>query len=376
MQINSSTIFDIADSRNMIQTLNVNPLFPNNFIMKFYSNFLQFLSTRLPRYPEYMSVTTYQKAIDHLHKKNDNKDNYALNYPSLVIQPGPIKLDERINNLWHSANEINHYFVKNHMSPYTRLGNLSVYPITNRFIMNFEMIYLGESYLEISDAYMHLNRLFNNRYKWMENIGTGTLFLPDEAAEYVKKEYEKNLIDMNDDIPLIYSSAYNRLKYGFPWKVNAHVKMTDTSDGSNYQGGNELPTFRLNASFEVMVQLPNHIVLMNEIDFNAVTYDLVTNYRENPMNIFNISRQLNDNESILIHIYDFEQQFEVMLDADKVPEDTFVEYRAIKTHMQSGTEEELNDTEFVYSFANNKHIFNINGVDSQEYVVDIIAVHS
>jgi len=374
--MNKNTKFDIADSRNIIQTLNVNPLFPNNFVMKFYSNFLQFLSTRMPRHPEYMSVTSYQKAIDHLHKKNGDKDSYAFNYPSLVIQPGPIKLDERINNLWHSANEINHYFVKNHMKPYTRLGNLSVYPITNRFIMNFELIYLGESYLEITDAYMHLNRLFNNRYKWMENIGTGTLFLPDEAANYVKKEYGKNLIDMNNDIPLIYSAAYNRLKYGFPWTVNAHVKMTDSSDGSNYQGGNELPTFRMNASFEVMVQLPNHIVLMNEIDFNAVTYDLVTAYRESPTNMFNMTRKLNDNETILIHLYDFDPTFEITVGIDKIPEDIFVEYKAIKTHMMSGIESELDDSEFNYSFSDNKYIFNIKDIDSQEFVIDIIGVHS
>jgi len=364
---------DIVNGNEVIPSAYVNPKFPNNFVMNFLYSFQSYLSNSIPRELKYKMITTYQKGIEHLHKQVEGVDIYAQQYPAMIVQPGQLKLDERVNAPWQSMNQMSEKMMVNHFKPYVTLGNVAIYPVTNRFIYTFEIHYLAESSLELIDVMLHMNRLFNNRYKHFEDIGRGHLYLPDALIDYLVQEYTEEVLSLSDDCSFVYSSTYNRSMYAIPWNLNSHIKLLDYSDGSNFMGDQELPTFRTSFSFEAMLALPNHLVNVYNPTWDtfSTSLDIAGSGTIDPM--YRLDNSLTNKETqevILLHIIDFDATCTIDLPKSSIASN-FVEFWGVKTHMLSGKKTILDETEFAMVEDLINRTFTITGVSSEDYVVNI-----
>jgi len=372
-------VFDgtCCDFSKVKETLYINPLFPNNFLMNIYDGILRYISAHVPRQIKYHMVTTYQKGIERLHKKyNQDVDVYVKPFPSLILQPNMIKIDERINTTWQTMSPMSEWVVRGAYPPYASIGNLKIWVVPNRFTTTFELFYIGESYPEIMDMYFHMNRLFNTRYKYIEGISESQIMISDSVVKEVEDLYEANLFELSDDFVLSFNSAYNRTFYTTPWKNNIHIKLLDASDGSNYMGDTELPTYRINFSFEAFFQLPNHLVLGFDTDYTGVTVDLSTSASQDSDSI-DIGTYLlvKDGEAYIVHIYDdYPEDIVLSISRSKINPEIFEYYYVKITNIESGISDiitqdqtdkfqvEINDTDVT---------FKLFGMEPG-YVIDII----
>lgn len=360
----------------VVRSLYINPVLPNNFIMNYLYDVLDYISSTVPRKVNYKMISTYHKGIEHLHKKEEGKEIYTNIYPSMIITPGPLKIDERINATWHTRSQISEAYITKHFKPYVEIGNLAIYPVTNRYTFNFEITYLAESYLELTDMILHMNREFNTRYKYLQNISKGMLYLPDDMVDYIVEEYGPELLMFNNKISYTYTSRYNRELYAIPWKINSHVKLLDYSDGSNYFGETELPSYRVTFSFESFLQIPNHLVATFNPIFDVLQFQLnVRPTKTAPVVLFNLtSVNLEKNETIVFHSHDFgDSTFTVNFTKDQIS-DAFIEFRPYKTHIKSGLSYQLTPNEFDYHYneENEKTTFTFGGINSEEYTISVI----
>lgn len=360
----------------VVRSLYINPLFPNNFIINYLYDILDLISSKVPRKVNYKMISTYQKGIEHLHRQENGQEVYTNIYPSMIITPGQLKIDERINCAWHTQSQISEAFITKHFKPYVEIGNLAIYPVTNRYNFNFEVTYLAESYLELTDIILHMNREFNTRYRYYNNISKGTLYLPDAMVKHIDDEYGHELLMLNSKVAYTYNATYNRGLYGVPWKINSHIKLLDYSDGSNYFGDQELPSYRITFTFESFLQIPNHLVATFNPIFNVLQFNFdVSRSKTDPVTLFNLtSIDLEKNETIIFHSYDFgDGTFEIAFTEQQLSP-AFIEFKPFKIHIKSGLSYPLTSTEFDYveNMNNKKKIFTFMNIDSKEYVITVI----
>ena len=367
-------MLDLVKGNEVVQSAYVNPKFPNNFVMNFLYNFQLYLSNSIPRELKYKMITTYQKGIEHIHKQESKTNMYAQQYPAMIVQPGQLKLDDRVNAPWQSMNQMSETMMVNHFDPYVTLGNVAIYPVINRFIYSFEIHYLAESNLELIDVVLHMNRLFNNRYKHFEDIGKGQLYLPDDLIAYLIKEYTEDILSLSKDCSFVYTDTYNRSMYAIPWNFNAHIKLLDYSDGSNFMGDQELPTFRTTFSFEALLSIPNHLVNVYNPTFEVFSFEfnIANNSANKPVYYLDNSHVHKEHqEVILLHIVDFDTSCTVNLPKSSIASN-FVEFWGVKTHILSNIKTRLTDAEFNMSEDLVNRTFTITNVDSELYFVDIL----
>jgi len=361
------------------ETLYVNPLFPNNFLMNIYNGILRYISATVPRRIKYNMITTYQKGIEKLHKEFlQGVDVYSKQFPSLILQPNMIKLDERVNNVWNTMSKLSEKVIRESYPPYASIGNLKLWVVPNRFTTTFEVFYIGESYPEILDMQLHMNRIFNNRYKYIKNISTSQIMLADDVVSKIEEMYGKNLFEISEDFQLMFHSAYNRTFYTIPWENNIHIRLVDVSDGSNYFGDTELPTYRVNFSFEAFFQLPNHLVLGYETDPTAILIDISMPYptQDSSIDVATYLVSNNKEEVIILHIFDdYPEDIIISVSKNKINPDIFENFYVKITEIESGLEtiitHEDNPDKFEYIISDNSVTFKLYGIE-EGYIIDII----
>jgi hypothetical protein len=161
--------------------------------------------------------------------------------------------------------------------------------------------------------------------------------------------------------------------YAIPWNISANIKLLDHSDGSNYMGDAELPTFRVTFNFEVMFQLPNHIVTTYNAWLDAMSFELNTvNTSSDGIFFADLMRvDMNAKEAILLHLIDFADPFEITMNNDKIP--TWLsDFYAVKVGIESGVPIALTSDEFELEETAISKIFKIKNVDSTKYFVNIL----
>ena len=381
-QVNNNThniikAFGEPDYSEILETQYVNPIFPHNFLMNMYQGILRYIAKTLPRKPKYLMVTTYQKGIERLHKEYLDQNNGDINsqhFPALILQPQPIKIDERINSTWMQMSPMSESVVRSRYKPYAEIGDFKLWVVPNRFTTNFDIFYIGESYLEITDMYFHMNRIFNTRFKFIKNLSKSLIMIPDELVEKVEEQYGQNLFELSDDFTLSVKLAYNRKNYSVPYTNNIFMKLNDASDGSNYLGDTELPTYRVNFSFESMFQLPNHLVagyealptsLALQMGFNAKDIVIDTGFLAN-----------NKEQATLIHIYDqYPSEFSIEYNRTRVPDNLFKEFYVQLTDIDTGIVTRLPDSNFTVISNPSSFDFKLSDVPNNK-AIDIIGVYN
>jgi len=372
--------YGVVNFSKIKETVYVNPLFPNNFLMNVYNGILRYLSDKVPRDIKYQMITTYQKGIERLHKEYlQDVNTYVKPFPSLILQPNIIKIDERINNVWNTESAMSEVTVRNAYPPYTSIGNMKLWVVPNRFTTTFDVFYIGESYAEILDMQFHMNRLFNTRYRYIEGISESQIMLPDTVITEIEELYQANLFELSDDFTFSFESAYNRTFYTTPWKNNIHIKLVDSSDGSNYFGDTELPTYRINFSFEAFFQLPNHLVLGYENKINSVSIDLGSGHNSTKDSLdINTQDGLKSGEVYIVHIFDdYPENISISLSRSKINPDIFASYFVKLTNVESGipTIYTQDDTDkFKVTIDDNAVTFNIYDVPDDN-IIDIIGTY-
>jgi len=368
--------FGDPDYSQVLETQYVNPLFPHNFLMNIYQGILREIAKTLPRKPKYLMVTTYQKGIERLHKEYLNQNDGDINaqhFPALILQPQPVKLDERINSTWMQMSRMSEWMVRQRYKPYVTVGDMSLWVVPNRFLANFDIFYIGESYLEIMDMYFHMNRMFNNRYQFFKSIAQSLIMIPDQLVEKVEEQYGEDLFSLSDQFTMSLKLAYNRKNYSVPYYNDIFIKLVDSSDGSNYFGDTELPTYRVNFSFESMFQLPNHLVVGYESLPTSIALQMGFNAKDIVLDVGSLIKD--KDKAALIHIYDeYPSEFSIEFNRTKIPDDLFESFYAQLTDIDTGIISKLSDEDFSVETTNTSYDFHLKNVPENK-VIDIIGVY-
>lgn len=256
----------------------------NNVFSSFYKSILDYFATYLqPRF-EYKTVSTYDKAVEYLSKKDQyGREIDQPNLPALILNPsGEFGISDNGGmQFWRFPN-LAPGLVKRLFYPIYQDSNVLVTVGFSRIKGEMEIITLVNSPYEYIDTKMLFLQIFGgfNRLiypQWFHSY----IIIPDELLnytyynEYTGQRYRLNWESAGATEVLVKSTNKNEIVcpvYIKPW-----FKLTSMSDGSTKYGGTDkLYDWRLISTIEYEVEMPSFVIL--ESDYLAENINLSINF--------------------------------------------------------------------------------------------------
>lgn len=256
----------------------------NNVFSSFYKSILDYFATYLqPRF-EYQTVSTYDKAVEYLSKKDQyGREIDQPNLPALILNPsGEFGISDNGGmQFWRFPN-LAPGLVKRLFYPIYQDSNVLVTVGFSRIKGEMEIIALVNSPYEYIDTKMLFLQIFGgfNRLiypQWFNSY----IIIPDELLnytyynEYTGQRYGLNWESAGATEVLVKSTNKNEIVcpvYIKPW-----FKLTSMSDGSTKYGGTDkLYDWRLISTIEYEVEVPSFVIL--ESDYLAENINLSINF--------------------------------------------------------------------------------------------------
>lgn len=254
----------------------------HNALINFYKNLLDYFSSYLyPRF-EWKLITTYQKAIEYLNKKDQLGIEARMpNLPAIVLNPsGDFDIEETYGKmLWRFPN-LYPGFIKRIIDPIYQDENIIINVGFSRIKGECEVICLLPSFYELIDLKLYLNLIFGGKERYIiPKWFNGYFIIPEEIYNY---EYENDINGQSYKINIPDSEIHlikttNKSEVVFPFRVLPKFKMTSMTDGSVRLGGSDRHAdWRLSFSIEYEVELPTFLIL--ESDYLAKNIKLNIGY--------------------------------------------------------------------------------------------------
>jgi len=256
----------------------------NNVFSSFYKSILDYFATYLqPRF-EYQTVSTYDKAVEYLSKKDQyGREIDQPNLPALILNPsGEFGISDNGGmQFWRFPN-LAPALIKRLFYPIYQDSNVLVTVGFSRIKGEMEIITLVNSPYEYIDTKMLFLQIFGgfNRLiypQWFSSY----IIIPDSLLnytyynEYTGLHYKLDWESAGATEVLVKSTNKNEIVcpvYIKPW-----FKLTSMSDGSSKYGGTDkLYDWRLVSTIEYEVEVPSFIVL--ESDYLAENINLSINF--------------------------------------------------------------------------------------------------
>jgi len=259
--------------------------FIHNVYADFFKDITEYIKYIYPRF-QYSVIGTYDKAVEYLSKRSQfcrETDKPFL--PSLALNPsGEFDLADGIaggRQLWRFPNlawGFNRYL----FDPIYQDANLQVYVSFIRMKGEIELLMLLNSFYEYTDVKMLFINMFGGKDRIIEpSFFTSFIIIPEELAnfeytnEYTGLKYKIDWFGADAKIELVKTTARNELVV--PCRIKPQISLVNLGDASSRYGGTDkLADWRLTATINYEVELPNFIIL--EGDYLAEGVNLEIRY--------------------------------------------------------------------------------------------------
>lgn len=246
--------------------------FIHNIFASFYEDVLEYFAGYLqPRF-EHTVVSTYDKAVEYLTKRDQyDREVDQPNLPALILNPsGDFEISENGGmQFWRFPN-LAPAMIKRLFYPVYQDSNMIVTVGFSRFKGTMEVISLLNSIYEYMDVKVLFTQIFGglNRPIFPRYFDS-VIIIPDELYnyryrnEYTGADYKIDWDGAGANIQLIKTT--NREEHVIPVHIKPWFKLTGMSDGSEkYGGSDKLASWRLVSNIEYEVEVPTYIVLESD----------------------------------------------------------------------------------------------------------------
>ena len=260
--------------------------FIHNVFGNFFSDMLEYFGDYLyPRF-EYQVVSTYDKAVEYINKKEQyDREIDKPQLPALILNPtGEFGLADAITGAkqpWRFPN-IAPGMINRIFDPVYQDDNVLVTVGFSRIKGEAELIMLLNSFYEYADLKMLLIQIFGGTDKyiyptWFDSF----VVLPTELYNYryindvTGVTYKLDWESAGSTEKLIKSTSITEKI--IPCRIKPIFKLISLSDGSERYGGTDkVAEWKLNATLEYEVELPSFVVL--EANYLAEKIELELRY--------------------------------------------------------------------------------------------------
>ncbi len=255
----------------------------NNVFSSFYKSILDYFGTYLqPRF-EYQAVSTYDKAVEYLSKKDQyGREIDQPNLPALILNPsGEFGISDTGGmQPWRFPN-LAPGLIKRLFYPIYQDSNALITVGFSRIKGEMEIIALVNSPYEYIDTKMLFLQIFGGLNRpiypqWFNSY----IIIPDALLNYTYyNEYTGQRYKLDWDsagaTEVLFKST-NRNERVCPAYIKPWFKLTSMGDGSiKYGGTDKLSEWRLVSTIEYEVEVPSFIIL--ESDYLAENINLNIN---------------------------------------------------------------------------------------------------
>jgi len=258
--------------------------FIHNVLGDFFHECSEHFGTYLHSRFKYKVVSSYDKAVEFLNKKEQyGQETDMPNLPAFILDPvGEMNIAEAITGakqLWRFPN-LAPGFIKRWYDPVYQDDDVLVNVGFTRLKGEMNFIMLLNSFYEYCDLRIFMLQYFGAEGRYIYPIYFNTfIILPEPFINYeYHNEYTGETHKLNWDS----AGAYDRLvkttnqdEYVIPCNVRPIFKMNSISDGSNRYGGTDkLAEWRLNINVEYEVEIPTYLILQTDYMVDTVKLNL------------------------------------------------------------------------------------------------------
>ena len=260
--------------------------FIHNVYASFFADMLDYFSTYLyPRF-EYTVVGTYDKAVEYLEKcQQYERETDKPLLPALILNPsGEFDNADAMSGgkqLWRFPN-LAYGLNKRLFDPVYQDENLLATVSFMRIKGEIELLMLLNSFYEYCDIRMLFLNIFGGRDRIIyPRFFSSFIILPDELLnyeytnEYTGQHYKIDWFGAGARRELVRSTA--REEVVIPVRIKPQISLVSLGDGSSrYGGADRLADWRLTATINYEVEMPNYFILQS--DYLALGMDLEIRY--------------------------------------------------------------------------------------------------
>lgn len=244
----------------------------HNVFASFYKDVLEYFAGYLqPRF-EYTVVSTYDKAVEFITKKDQyDREIDRPDLPALILNPsGDFGISENGGKqMWRFPN-LAPALIKRLFTPVYQDSNMLITVGFSRFKGEIEIISLLPSVYEYMDTKVLFTQIFGgeNRYIYPQYFDS-VIIIPDAlynytyTNQYTGVHYKINWDSAGATQQLIKTTNQN--EYVLPVHIKPIFKLTGMSDGSEKYGGTDkLASWRFVANIEYEVEMPTYMILESD----------------------------------------------------------------------------------------------------------------
>ena len=248
--------------------------FIHNVYGHFFHDTMTFFTEHL--YPDFGSkmISTYDKAVEYLSKKNElGREQDKMNLPAFILDPS-LELTPSTPaatgslQLWRWPN-LAPGFIKRLINPIYQDSHVIVTPGFSRIRGEINIIILCNSAYQIMDFRMLLLLIFGGLERYIyPQVFKSYIILPEELLNYHYTNDvtgESYYLDWNSagahDV-LVKTIAQN--KTVVDCNIKPIYRLMSLSDGSTKYGGEKLADWRLLATIEYEVEIPSWMILESD----------------------------------------------------------------------------------------------------------------
>ena len=260
--------------------------FIHNVYAHFFKDMLDYFSTYLyPRF-EYTVVGTYDKAVEYLEKcQQYERETDKPLLPALILNPAGefdnADASSGGRQLWRFPN-LAYGFNKRLFQPVYQDENLLCTVSFMRIKGEIELLMLLNSFYEYCDIRMLFLNIFGGRDRIIyPRFFSSFIILPEELLnyeytnEYTGVSYTMDWAGVGAQTELVRSTARNEVV--IPCNIKPQFAMVSLTDGSQrYGGADRLADWRLAATINYEVEIPNYFILQS--DYLALGADVEIRY--------------------------------------------------------------------------------------------------
>jgi len=256
---------------------------------------------------KYKVVSTYDKAVEFLNKKDQyERETDMPNLPAFILDPvGEMNVADAIaggKQLFRFPN-LAPGFIKRWYAPIYQDADVLVNVGFTRLKGEMNLVMLLNSFYEYCDLRIFMIQYFGSENRWIYPVYFSTfIILPEPFVNY---EYENPYTGEHHRLNWDSAGAHdvlvkttNRNEYVVPCNIRPIFKMTSISDGSQRYGGTDkLAEWRLTVTVEYEVEIPTYMVLQTDwnVDTVKLTLDTASTYSESEV-FNNMMEGMNDEQ--------------------------------------------------------------------------------
>ena len=260
--------------------------FIHNVYASFFNDMLEYFSTYLyPRF-EYTVVGTYDKAVEYLEKcQQYERETDKPLLPALILNPsGEFDNADATSGgkqLWRFPN-LAYGLNKRLFNPVYQDENLLATVSFMRIKGEIDLLMLLNSFYEYCDIRMLFLNIFGGKDRIIyPRFFSSFIILPDELLnyeyynEYTGERYKIDWFSAGARAELVRSTARNEVV--IPVRIKPQIALVNLGDGSSrYGGADRIADWRLSATINYEVEIPNYFVLHS--DYLALGMDVEIRY--------------------------------------------------------------------------------------------------